>query len=81
MVAFKDPEATFIEFYSLNLIAVLITLDDILLCPWSGVLIMCLISLQFENIDLCSFLASCHCCVFIGSDWSWLCFFEFVRAK
>ena len=59
----------------------LITWDDILLCPWSAVLIMCLISLQFENIDLRSFLASCHCCVFIGSDWSWLCFFEFVCAK
>lgn len=50
-------------FYCLNLIAVLSTLDEILLCPQPEALIMCLINLQFENIGLSSSLASCCCCI------------------
>lgn len=60
-VALKDTEAAFIEFYCLNLIALLSTLGDIiLLCLWCVVLIVCLINLQFENIAK-------YCCVVVGS--------------
>lgn len=64
MAALKDTEATFTEFYCLTLIAVLSTLDNVvLLCPWSVALIVCLINLQFENIALSSSLAK-YCCIF-----------------
>lgn len=74
MVALKDTEATFTEFYCLTLIAVLSTLDNVvLLCLWSVALIVCLINLQFENIGLSSFLAK-YCCIVVGSGcWRW-CF-------
>lgn len=70
VAALKDTEATFIEFYCLNLIAVLSALDNVvLLCLWSVVLIACLINFQFENICLSSSLAKYHCIVVGCSGW------------
>ena len=69
---FKETETTFIEFYSLPLIAMLSTLGNVFLCPWSMALIMCLINLQFANIGFSGSPAK-YCCIVVGSGCCWWC--------
>lgn len=72
MVALKNTEEAFIEFYCLNLVSVLRPLDDaVFLCPRAGALIMHLINLQFENIALTGSLA--NCCVAVSNGYEYMC--------